>query len=160
MVVGQCRFVLFLFLSISNRSPLHKRIFVASTLDLFHQAPMTMKMVMIPTMLIHHHKNVASFDQVTSCPYLAAIEEMAWLRFVVGQCQCGWVHGGGSVLVWVGSSFASVSLFVFNINGRVVLVLDVVVGLWWVTIGEERFGGLACGGRERDREEEREIDEE
>ena len=54
----------------------------------------------------------------------------------------------------------SLSLSVFNINGRVVWVLDVVVGLWWVTIGEERFGGLACGGRERDREEEREIDEE
>ena len=56
MVVGQCEFVLFLFFSISNQSPLHRRIFVASTLDLFHQAPMTMKMVMIPKMLICHHK--------------------------------------------------------------------------------------------------------
>ena len=56
----------------------------------------------------------------------------------------------------------SLSLSVFNINGRVVLDLAVVVwlvGLWWVKIGEERFGGLACGGREI-KEEEREIDEE
>ena len=30
-----------------------------------------------------------------------------------------------------------------------------LVGLWWVTIGEESFGGLACGGREI-KEEERE----
>ena len=69
---------------------------------------------------------------------------------VVGRCWCGWVCP------------LPLSLFVFNINGRVVLVLAMVVwmvGLWWVTIGEERFGGLACGGREI-KEEEREIDEE
>ena len=76
MAVGQCGFVLLLFLNILNQSPLHKRIIVASTLDLFHQAPMMMKMVMILTMLSLHHKNVASSNQVTSCPYPAKIEEM------------------------------------------------------------------------------------